>query len=1351
MKINFPNHRSSRREPAHSDLSGLTSAATRLDSQRGIALVITLILLSVTLVMAIAFLAISRRERNSVTTTTDAAVAKLAADSALAHAEAQIIANVFATTNPYNFGLLVSTNFINANGFVAAGGANPTNVSYVYGNGNPLNNSADLQQNLANLLYSPRPPVFIVTNSQTSAREFRFYLDLNRNGLNDPNGLLPVISSDPANPYYNTNGVTMPNIIPGNTLSNFMVGDPEWIGQLARPDLPHGPNNYFVARYAFVAVPAGGLNDIYNQALHGNASTLVNPPPVGDAFFRNQGVGSWEINLAAFLADLNTNEWLPTIPPNNTYYTYNQPVLANSGHAFEDARALVAYRYNNNYNSLSLASALFPINVLTGPIDIYPFELPMTNTAVPFYNFSLNNSWPGADNTNHYFNEPADLFDATKVENNVTPPGFIERLNQASTNVSTYDRYTFYRLLSQLGTDSEPERGKINLNYANAVAYTNINGIVTNIVVIPNAETNLVPWTPVQFFTIAADRMLRLYTANWFKTDPSNYLATYYGRTNFVYYYDTGSGFLTNDPNGLGLTNIPYFGITNSIPTFGITISPGVTNFIPVWVNGQFVYSSAVNRLLQLVANIYDATTNRYYPPDFAIPLPTLFQPIFQTNPNGIFIGGFQELIGPNAQGATLTNTLVLDLDDPIDRANLQPYNFVYGVPIIVGAKKGLPNFNQFAMQSTFQLTRKLQLTRPTTNDYPNKLNQMFSCSVSNQLEVECWNSYFTNYTRPTILAVADKIQMALTNDETQTPWFPLSNILSGSLTIANWQGYGSGASPNSFQIPFNTTAILLPPAVYQFTPRHFTTDLNAAFEINIASYPQPHWGLTMTNNLQVVVIDQLTGRAIDYVQLRGPNSSRDLTAEILSISNSANPPQMWYTNFVSSGILTNALLPSGVEGQLQDSTVFNQTLWTGQSQGSVQPQIDGFNRFRDNQHDANPADAFGETNLTFQAPYTPTATAVQFITWQANDPLVHYIASDLFDSANGAAPVKDPAIPLISTNAPNDRYQPWDVGPLATTLALKDPLVWRSDYWDFPTIKFPTVGWLGRVHRGTPWQTVYLKATDILKPNGTNVWMNWTGNFNTSDAVNAAPVQDRLLFDVFTTALNDNATRGQLSVNVAANNLDPAAGLAAWSAVFSGVIALTDATDDSFLTKLSQTAANYPRFHLPLPPPYTVTNTASPINPAGLAGLNSKLGQLVQGIYNTRNNTNLFPNQVFTHVGDILAVTNLTEQSPFLNWNDTLHLQQQFGISDEAYEWLPQQMMSLLRCPTAPRYVLYCYGQTLKPAQNSLVTGGQFFGMCTNYQIVSEAVVRAVIRVDDANTSHPRAVIESYNLLPPD
>ena len=409
-----------------------TLDARRSTARSGIALVITLILLSVTLVMAIAFLAISRRERNSVTTTTDAATAKLAADSALAHAEAQIVANVFATTNPYNFGLLVSTNFINTNGFVAAGGANPTNVSYTYNNGAPLS-AADNLQNLANLLYGPRSPVFIVTNAQTGASDFRFYLDLNRNGkFEDTRIDAPSVDST---------GFT------NSTLPE--VGDPQWIGQLTRPDAPHGPNNYFVARYAFFAAPAGNaldLNYIHNQT----KTETVNPNPtnsVSDGFFRNQGVGSWEINLAAFLTDLNTNEWDTTFAP----YNYLEPNFVNNGFAFQDALSLLSYRYDYAYNSLASFQNLYGVNAYlayaNGFVDSYTAGNLMTNTQLPFLNVRPSGTpWAGADNTNHYFNLPSDLFDRSKIS---TPyPNFIDRLTNASAGVSTYDRYTFYRLLA---------------------------------------------------------------------------------------------------------------------------------------------------------------------------------------------------------------------------------------------------------------------------------------------------------------------------------------------------------------------------------------------------------------------------------------------------------------------------------------------------------------------------------------------------------------------------------------------------------------------------------------------------------------------------------------------------------------------------------------------------------------------------------------------------------------------------------------------------------------------------------------------------------------------------------------
>jgi hypothetical protein len=378
---------------------------------------------------------------------------------------------------------------------------------------------------------------------------------------------------------------------------------------------------------------------------------------------------------------------------------------------------------------------------------------------------------------------------------------------------------------------------------------------------------------------------------------------------------------------------------------------------------------------------------------------------------------------------------------------------------------------------------------------------------------------------------------------------------------------------------------------------------------------------------------------------------------------------------------------------------------------------------------------------------------------------LVHYLSSDL------AANTENPLIVDWNPNnllVANDRYQPWgspwptydsgngiDQNPY--NLSFKDPLVSSSDNWDFPAGKLPTVGWLGRVHRGTPWQTVYLKAADILAETnasnpflGVKTWINWTGDGNLFDMSNSAPVQDRLLFDLFTTAFNDNATRGQLSVNISSNSL------AAWSAVFSGVTV--------FSNNYPNSKANFPT-RSQKPPPGSLTVAPSyaslVINPAGVNVNNSALAQIVAGIDQTRATFTNADGLVgaFEHEGDILAVPQLAEQSPFLNWNNVA--QQTNGISDEMYEWLPQQVMSLVRMSSSPRYVIYSYGQALKPAPNGVYLGttpAGTFGMITNYQVVAEMATRAVVRLETVRTNlngvitvtPPRAVVESFNILPP-
>jgi len=1332
-----------------------TLDARRSTARSGVALIITVILLAVVTFMALTFLAISRRERGAVTTTTDTASARLAADDALASAEAQIVANILATTNPYNFGLLVSTNYINSFGFVPAAGANPTNVNYDYYNTGPgplaLN---DLLQNLANLYYSPRPPVFIQTNA-TGPLDFRFYLDLNRNGRFDTNGVVGDYD----------NG----NVLRG-TVSE--TGDPEWVGVLQHPDQPYGPNNLFVARYAFIAVPVGNaldLNAIHNQAL---TKSVVNPN--NDGFFRNEGVGSWEINLGAFLADLNTNSWDNNL--SGGIYQYLQSAFANNGAAFNDAFSILSYRYGNNYNNLASVDNLFGGAAGAGDaafrndsIDGYSdgslqtgFQLPgdvagNDNPALP---------WAGADNTNQFF-DLQELFNP-----NESSVAFTNRLLSADNAVSTYNRYTYYRLASQMGVESAPEQDKIDLNYSNAFAYFDANGVVTNITFFPGAETNFSPWTPLQFFTIAADKMLREYSQEWLVESPSNYVLTY-GMT----------------------TNIGTVGNPTNIPApFGITS-------IPVLVSTQFVYTPAIQRVLQLAANIYDATTN-----NTAVEganFPSVFRPIFfVTNDTvsgytNVYISGYEPVVldpvNPLSDPPFALPVDVTALGTPGFGFGFFTNVNVYGVPWIIGAKKGFPNFNEFSMESVFQLTRKLQVTRQSTNDtFANNprdysFNQMYNLSLSNQFGVECWNSYTNDFLRSVAIYVYCTNSFLLTNDEGFSESF--SFPLFGSLLITSadnngngWPGYNPVINPLlaplSFQLPLDTSIGVIPTSIYRFNdpnyPNHLTTNLDLPFETGVTfngqQYPQPHWWLMTTNNVRVIILDTNTSfcHLIDYVQLRGPDSTRDLTGEIVTnydapvITFQASGSELWNTNY-QSGLPISLVSQVGVSMGTYTASAIGGT-WDQTDPNLVADEIAGFSTFMG--YTPPPpysfpgeadAIALAQTSLSNQAPYTPTATVVQHFSWQANDPLVHYTADDL--NWPGANQLNRTADDLTNEDLGklNQRYMPWGGNPLLTGAdrnpinpALKDPLVWQSDDWDFPTYKLPTVGWLGRVHRGTPWQTVYLKALDILQQTnatgdfiGTNTWVQWTGDAALAsgqfyDAVNTAPAQDRLLFDNFTTAFNDNASRGTLSVNVGAN--DPGnlqAGLAAWSALLSGVIALSNNAVDAAISPsvIMQHNGSLPYF------------TAFPINPAGPGGMSAALGQIVTNINLTRA---FFTNAdglvgTFEHAGDVLSAPQLAEQSPFLNLytNGVIDgAQLANGISDEMYEWLPQQVMSLLRVSGTPqspvRYVIYSYGQALKPAPNGIYTGsGQYFGMVTNYQVVAEAATRTVLRYDGTRSDN--------------
>ena len=1346
-------------------------AAARCPSRAaaGVALIITLIMISVITFMAITFLALSRREKGQVATTTEQLTARLAADAAQERAVAQLLAAISATTNTSDFGLLVSTNFINPHGFdlVAVDGRTNVNYDHVL-SGRPLS-PAQALRNLNNLFYAPRPPVFI-TNKLFGSNELRFYLDLNRDHVYTPNGRLIVTNA--AGGFYDTNGTPIPaSSAPSrNTLSNDFVGDPEYIGILRRAEQTHSADNEFLSRYAFIVLPAGktlDLNYIHNYA------RLMNPglvADVGDGFRRNQGVSSAEINLASFLVDLNTNAWPgpnQNATPLGSLYQYLPDGAGNTGAAFDDALSFLRYRYATNYKFLQAAGGAGSDR---DGIDAYARSPLMSNVSglTLDRDVIVNGStpyWHGSANPSHYFTSQ-DFFDRNKTQiglpNGVL--GFTDRLSRVATNsLSSYDRYTYYRMLSQLGTDSaaDPDT-KLNLNYINVGGFKATNFVAWNSNRVATALGR--PGSEV-FFINAADRLLRSYSEEW------------------------------RNLNYLSYTNLSTY--TN---TFGTDQTFGAAR-IPVFVNGRFVYSPSLHRQLQLAANLWDAV-NPAYVPGTTNAVPTVFRPVFTRTNLDIYITDFQEV----TRYSEIQGLKMRDLSDTNVVASVQPNDLLFGVPLVIGARKDLPNFNEFSSEAVISITRKVELRRPALNTAVNQTNQMFVIGISNVFGAEFWNSYTAQYGRPVEVLVTNSCSLALTNDFAYTRSAFL--IAGGATNVIAWPAWKPNVSrpqgPWSFIVPLRTNLIIVPDSTYKHSTATFVP-ITTTFEN--PQPPQmwfPRWGLTITNRVVAIIKEPgVKGRIIDYVQLNSMISHRSITLDLAEspLDSRYNDPKptfvygLWATNSAGGnylsdrpGVARQVLISMG-DVALTDKDWGNNT--ANQQSGATKYQaIANFLYFMKKEpfYQADDGRTYRGTNtgdgLVATAPFSPTYKYSIPNIYQANDPLVHYTTGDLeylekTGVTNRWTPPNSNNATLSNLGKLNERYRPWGNYPnsseddkLAYHTVVKDPGVTRSGDWQFPTNKLPTLGWIGRVHRGTPWQTVYLKSSQVADARTspantyrvtTNDWKNWTGNRNVwtdsngrnrmLDSLFTQPEMDRLCLDVFTTALNENATRGQLPINQS--------GLAAWSAVFGGVVALTNATPDAELINNAAPAV----FGAPIIDP------AGVYDPADVKTW-SAVAKIVSGINRTR--TNRFSDHTFRHLGDLLETPELSEASPFLNLSSAA--QKQKGLSDAVYEWLPQQMLSLVRLGE-PRFVVYSFGQTLKPAPRGVLVSGNYQGMITNYQITAEVATRAVVRVEGSLDPQftndvkypypdsrgnwrldprggfypPRVVVENFNVLPPD
>ncbi|MGH7866395.1 MAG: hypothetical protein ACREP9_01915, partial [Candidatus Dormibacteraceae bacterium] len=352
-------------------------------------------------------------------------------------------------------------------------------------------------------------------------------------------------------------------------------------------------------------------------------------------------------------------------------------------------------------------------------------------------------------------------------------------------------------------------------------------------------------------------------------------------------------------------------------------------NQIQVYPTNQ--YTPAVHRLLQVAANLYDSTTNRCFQGPCSAPYrPSVFRPLFRRKdtPSGpqVFIVGYREVSGTALAEPVLGPRMVY-LEDGMDKALLippigsltQPMEraepLVGGIPLVLGARKCFPNFNEFAMQTGVLVSRLIEFRRTSLNGPVTLTNQMYTLMLSNIFGVEAWNSYSNAYPRSLQLLATISLTTVITNiDGTGQSHVILSNRwsegISTNIAAGDWPGWTAlSQAPASFVLPFGSTSTSIVTNASYLDQPPFLLPLTHVFFQQTGFY-YPRWWLSLNVRLRFVLVDTDAQRIVDYVNLDRWEPPLDITAKLAegadctgNPSSLGNPAVQWCTNRAGGAI----------------------------------------------------------------------------------------------------------------------------------------------------------------------------------------------------------------------------------------------------------------------------------------------------------------------------------------------------------------------------------------------------------------------------------------------------------------
>lgn len=397
---------------------------------------------------------------------------------------------------------------------------------------------------------------------------------------------------------------------------------------------------------------------------------------------------------------------------------------------------------------------------------------------------------------------------------------------------------------------------------------------------------------------------------------------------------------------GFGLTNIPVYCATN--PAAG--------------------YSAAIHYVLQSAANAYDATTP-------ATNFPSVFRPTFAWQGDTLLItgytcvsnGGYSQVL----RGfKSLTNTTITTDDN------------VWGIPWVIGAKDGIPAFNEYCYASSIYVNRELQFVRyPSPSQRgqyntarpPEYTNQFYFMSISNAFGVECWNYSKSPYTNGVTWYLVDIVSIRITNNYNFGLITNIELLTNGSLgTWPGWPGQGGA----SFVIPLKFDTTILPYCYWSESAHQFVPVVNGIpgffpGDTNQSDWPIHDWSMTISNNLVYALFDSNSGSVLDFENLGEFGSAIDFNAVLTNLP--IGGPSPWIVQ--PSTDESNSPISVGDLNQIdlgfEQSPAFFFSL-NGLPNG------------------------YPATTGVFYDPYNAVADFIQYCSWQSGNPRAHYTVQDL-------------------------------------------------------------------------------------------------------------------------------------------------------------------------------------------------------------------------------------------------------------------------------------------------------------------------------------------------------------------